>query len=109
MSIIKARYPDHWGEIALQIKDAAKWVCSECGKPCRKPGVEWLHFSFWLLMHHPEWFPLTAEGEEQKPQQFTLIVTHLDQDPQNIDPSNLKALCAPCHLKLDTSWSKTRK
>ncbi|ABW31120.1 hypothetical protein [Acaryochloris marina] len=106
MPMIRARYPDNWDEIALQVKDAADWCCTECGKPCRKPGVEWLHFSFWLMITHPEWFPITSEREEQKPQRFTLTVAHLDQDPQNNHPDNLKALCAPCHLKFDAPFRK---
>lgn len=104
MPMIKERYPDNWDEIALRVKDAANWCCTQCGKPCRKPGVEWLHFSFWLMITHPEWFPLTSEGEEQKPQRFTLTVAHLDQDSRNNNPGNLKALCAPCHLKFDAPF-----
>ena len=46
MPMIRARYPDNWDEIALQVKDVANWRCTQCGKPCRKPGVEWLHFAF---------------------------------------------------------------
>jgi hypothetical protein len=45
-----------------------------------------------------------------KPQRFTLTTAHLDHNPANCDSSNLKALCAPCHLILDGSdWNRTRK
>lgn len=104
MPIIKERYPDNWDDIATRVKDEAKWCCTECGKPCRKPGVKWLHFAFWLMITHPKWFPFTSEGEKQKPQRFTLTVAHLDQNPQNNAPDNLKALCAPCHLKFDAPF-----
>lgn len=102
--MIRARYSNNWNEIATQIMEAAKWTCTECGKPCRKPNVEWLHFAFWLLMTHPKWFPLTSESEEEKSQRFTLTVAHLDQNLQNNNPSNLKALCSPCYLRFDTRF-----
>ncbi|NJM68543.1 MAG: hypothetical protein HC851_24210 [Acaryochloris sp. RU_4_1] len=104
MPMIKARYPADWDEIALEVKNAAEWTCTQCGKPCRKPGVEWVHFAYWILITHPHWFPLTQEDGEEKIQRFTLTVAHLDQDPQNNHPSNLKALCAPCHLRFDNPF-----
>jgi hypothetical protein len=30
-----------------------------------------------------------------------VTVAHLDQDPSNNDPDNLKALCSVCHLEHD--------
>jgi hypothetical protein len=30
-----------------------------------------------------------------------LTVAHLDHDPANCAPDNLRALCAPCHLRYD--------
>ncbi|NJM67488.1 MAG: hypothetical protein HC851_18350 [Acaryochloris sp. RU_4_1] len=104
MPMIKARYPADWNAIALQVKNTANWCCTECGKPCRKPGVEWLHFAYWIMITHPQWFPLTEEDGEAKIQRFTLTVAHLDQNPQNNEPSNLKALCAPCHLRFDAPF-----
>jgi hypothetical protein len=38
-----------------------------------------------------------------KPQRFTLTVAHLAHRPANCHPSNLKALCAPCHCRYDLS------
>lgn len=32
---------------------------------------------------------------------IVLTVAHLDHDPRNCDPSNLKALCQRCHLRYD--------
>jgi len=31
-------YPVDWRLIATCIKEAADWVCQECGKQCRRPG-----------------------------------------------------------------------
>jgi hypothetical protein len=70
-------YPPAWEEIAKAVKDAAGWTCEECGKLCRRPG------------------------EQLDTHRRTLTVAHLDHDPGNCDRSNLRALCAPCHLRYD--------
>lgn len=77
MPMEKHRYPANWKEIATAVKDAAGWKCEECGKQCRKPG------------------------EPFDTHRRTLTVHHIDHVPENCDPSNLIALCAPCHLKAD--------
>lgn len=71
------KYPDNWKAIALAVKEAAGWKCQECGKQCRRPGEP-------FITHR-----------------LTLTVSHQDHDPMNNEPCNLKALCAPCHLRYD--------
>lgn len=40
----------------------------------------------------------------------TLTVAHMDHTPENVAKSNLKALCAPCHLRYDAKHhAETRK
>jgi len=70
-------YPDDWEAIAFATKEAADWRCQECGKQCRRPG------------------------ERFDTHQRTLTVAHIDSDPSNVSDDNLRALCAPCHLRLD--------
>lgn len=77
MPVDWSNYPPDWKQIALAVKEAADWVCQECGQQCRKPG------------------------EPFDTHRRTLTVAHLDHDPMNSDPRNLKALCAPCHLRYD--------
>jgi 5-methylcytosine-specific restriction endonuclease McrA len=58
-----------------------------------------------------DWQPETSDpvfdedsgewGYVEKPTRFTLTVAHLDHNPANCDRANLKALCAPCHLRYD--------
>lgn len=59
-----------------------------------------------IYEHHPEWYEDTysMKGHEivEKRQRFTLTVAHLDQDPQNNQPNNLRALCSTCHLQHDS-------
>lgn len=70
-------YPPDWEEIARRVKDTAGWRCEECGRQCRRPGV-----------------PLDTHRR-------TLTVAHLNHDPADCRPENLRALCAGCHLRYD--------
>jgi len=69
----RALYPADWEQIALREKERAQWMCEECGADCL--------------------YPLN--------QRTRLTVHHIDHNPQNCHPSNLIALCAPCHLRAD--------
>lgn len=77
MPMDRRRYPPNWEEIALAVKEEADWTCEECGKRCRRPG------------------------EPFDTHRRTLTVAHLDHTPENCERSNLRALCAPCHLRYD--------
>ena len=70
-------YPADWEDIAFNVKDSAGWRCEVCGKRCR------------------------ASGEPFDTHKRTLTVAHLDHNPANCAPGNLKAMCAPCHLAYD--------
>lgn len=70
-------YPANWPQIARRVKEAAGWVCQACGKQCRKPG------------------------EPFRSHVWTLTVAHVDGVPGHVDLNNLRALCAPCHIRLD--------
>ena len=80
------RYPKNWKEIAFEIKQKAGWRCEVCGKQCRRPG------------------------EPFDTHKRTLTVAHLNHTPEDVRPENLKAMCAPCHLKNDAQHhAETRK
>lgn len=92
MPMDRSRYPANWDEIALAVKAAAGWRCQHCGQVCRKSGETWPDFfdrTCWSLALTEKWG------------RYTLTVAHLDQDPGNNNPANLKALCSVCHLKHD--------
>lgn len=73
----RKRYPKNWQAIARQIKDEADWKCEFCHKQCRRPG------------------------ESFDTHKRTLTVAHLNHTPEDCRRENLKALCAPCHLRYD--------
>jgi 5-methylcytosine-specific restriction endonuclease McrA len=111
MPMDRSKYPSDWDTIARSIKNRAEWTCQECGRPCRKPGVSWPDFVEFIMEHHHQWYEDTSEehicddsgehGHVEKPQRFTLTVAHLNHTPMDCRQSNLKALCAPCHLAYD--------
>lgn len=77
-----ALYPPDWKEISLAIRERAGWVCE--GSPA-----------------YPD-----CRAENGKPHPVTgskvvLTVAHLDHNPPNCDPDNLRAWCQRCHLKYD--------
>lgn len=82
----RALYPSKWAEIAVALKNASGWRCQGCGVQCRRPGEP-------LVTHR-----------------LTLTVAHLDHNPGNCEPENLRALCAPCHLRYDAGHhAETRR
>lgn len=82
----KKLYPKNWDQIALMVKEKARWICQECGKQCRRPG------------------------EPFDTHKRTLTVAHMNHNPMDISTENLKALCAPCHLRYDAKHhAETRK
>ena len=107
----KRDYPPDWKTIAFNIKEKANWTCQECGRPCRKIGVQWSSFIIWLSKQSgsSRWIEETFDKVwesgiprlVERPQRFTLTVAHLDHTPMNCTEGNLKALCSSCHLRYD--------
>jgi len=94
MPMNRELYPENWKEIALVVKNESNWTCAQCGKICRKLG-ERLAASCKRIN---EW-----RAVANKPQSFTLTCAHYpDRDPANCARNNLIALCAPCHLIIDS-------
>lgn len=101
MPFEKSRYPDNWDEISLSIRNQANWICQACGYACRRPDEPWTQFC--------ERMGWNAFDPNHKRGQYVLTVAHLDQNPQNCDRANLKALCSICHLRYDARFRATQK
>lgn len=98
MPMDRSRYPANWDELSLAVREKAEWKCEHCGQRCRRPGEDWGHFFLNVIN-------LDLCGvDEVRHTQFVLTTAHLDQNPGNNDPANLKALCAPCHLRHDAPF-----
>lgn len=78
----KSRYPVNWENLSWAVRMRAGWRCE--GSPaypdCRAT--------------HGESHPVTGS-------KVILTVAHLDHDPGNNEPDNLRALCQRCHLTHD--------
>ena len=86
MPMDKKRYPGNWKQIATGIKEKADWKCQVCGKQCRRPN------------------------EKFDTHKRTLTVAHLNHVPEDCREENLKAMCAPCHLRYDAKHhAETRR
>jgi len=117
MPMDRKRYPKNWDAIALTVKLAANWTCQECGRPCFKPGEGFVTFEERLLdcSDWEVWHTQLSDEESDEEHgivwvpklgRFVLTVAHLDQNPGNNDPGNLKALCSVCHLRHDAPFRK---
>lgn len=73
-------YPANWAEISANIRERAH-------NRCEWPGCELENGA-------------TVQGK-RRPYRVVLTVAHLDHNPANCDPSNLRAWCQPHHLRYD--------
>jgi hypothetical protein len=101
MPMIRSLYPKEWDSIASRIKNEASWRCQNCGKECRRSRETVSDFigrvgdpSGEILAH---------------PQRFTLTVAHLNHTPADCSDANLRAWCAPCHLRYDGAHRKAKR
>jgi hypothetical protein len=71
-----------------------------------------------ITEHFPQWeddLAVTIEDPEMgaidvlKLGRFTLTVAHLNHRPEDCRPENLRALCAPCHCRMDAKAIRTKK
>lgn len=110
----KARYPKDWSTISSQIRARADNKCEECGVPNyelggRAPDGTW-HKALPLgeKLLKLEW-PAPGDhawcsGYDLDPLRIVkivLTVAHLDHQPENCAPENLKCWCQRCHNRYD--------
>lgn len=111
----RSLYPKDWDAIARAIKDAADWKCQQCGRPCRRPGESLHDLEVRIAKDHAETWAadLYEEVDDDefglvvvtRDRRFVLTVAHLNHRPEDCRPENLKALCAPCHCRMDIAPS----
>lgn len=77
MPMDRGRYPANWNQIAQAVKEEADWKCEACGVQCYRPDEK--------VIDHGR----------------ILTVAHLNHTPEDCSRSNLRALCARCHLRYD--------
>lgn len=81
----RALYPQDWSGISRRVREKAGWRCE--GSPA-----------------YPECRAANAEPHPVTGSRVVLTVGHLDHDPSNSDPANLRAWCNRCHLTYDAKF-----
>jgi hypothetical protein len=108
-------YPKDWKAIRTGILERAGHCCENCGVSNGQLGYRaidgkffpWSYIEYELENNGRDLFDdvlsncFDKKGNPTKAIKIVLTVAHLDHDPKNNDPSNLKALCQRCHLLLD--------
>ena len=113
----KARYPKDWPAISRAIRDRAGNRCEDCGIEnyalgARRKDGHWMKAqptgTDGLRVTWPkpgEWAwcgdGVTEGTARLKVARIVLTVAHLDHQPENCDPSNLRAWCQRCHNRYD--------
>ena len=83
----RKRYPENWREIRGLILERAQNKCE---------GT-------------PDYPDCQAENYQPHPvtgSKVVLTIAHMDQQPENNNPENLRGLCQRCHLNFDRKWRK---
>lgn len=94
----KKLYPKNWKKIRQKILERANNKCEFCGLQNHTWGYRDKKGEF-----------VISEGMQQEADeldgehlfQIVLTIAHLDHNPENNNPENLKALCQKCHLNYD--------
>lgn len=90
---LRQLYPADWPERSLYVRsDRARWRCEACGIP-EGTRLDILEVLWPDQLDLLPYAPRARAGERR----VVLSVAHLDHDPSNNDPNNLRALCQRCH------------
>ena len=96
----KKLYPANWNEIREAILKRANNRCEFCGVENHIKGFRTKSGQF-LRTDNNELNARIAECLHHKIFKIVLTIAHLDHNPKNNSPENLRALCQKCHLNYD--------
>jgi hypothetical protein len=99
----KLLYPANWKEISKSIRERAGDRCEFCGVSnyavgYRNSANEFIEIE---CSFAGDMEALDAISEGYKIIKIILTVAHLDHNPSNCDPANLRCLCQKCHNTYD--------
>lgn len=116
----KARYPKDWPAISRRVREQADHRCEQCGVKNyelggRLPDGSWLPaFPLgekllgleWPKPGTQAWCGDGARSERLRIVRIILTVAHLDHQPENCAPDNLRAWCQRCHNTYDMAMRR---
>ena len=103
-------YPIDWPEISRQVRfERAGGRCQSCGRPHGEtvrclPDGRWYDAAMRTWRNgrgRPARWPDLEEATRMRHTRVVLAAAHLDHNPANNRPHNLKSLCQRCHLIQD--------
>lgn len=107
---LRGFYPIDWKQLSAVIRfERAKGRCETCGRPHGRQ-IQHLGDGRWWDEERNAWRdgrgrPLPrfkpSDGLAVRHTKVVLATAHLDHDPTNNPPRNLKALCQRCHMLHD--------
>ena len=115
-------YPIDWPQISASIRfGRAQGRCERCGRPHGRIVIHLGDGRWWdddaktwrngkgkALARLPARAP-SPEGEAIRTTKVILAAAHLDHDPGNNRPRNLKAFCQRCHMLHDRDEHQRRR
>ncbi len=115
-------YPIDWPQISASIRfGRAKGRCEQCGRPHGRlvfhlgdgrwwdeESNTWRNGQGRALSAMPTHVPSLADAATRTTKVF-LAAAHLDHDPGNNRPRNLKAFCQRCHMLHDRKEHQRRR
>jgi hypothetical protein len=122
MPIKKELYPPNWPEISASIRQRAGNKCESCGVANHAVGAR-DRFGEWrdeMSIHQMNSGDGFNQFGEEFPEMIRIVLTvaHLNQNPADNRPENLKCLCQRCHLnhdrpfnmpKIRETWARKRR
>ena len=122
MPIKKELYPANWPEISASIRQRAGNKCESCGVENHAVGARDRFGEWW---NEDDIHSLQSDcGYDlfgyEFPEMIRIVLTvaHLNQNPADNRPENLKCLCQRCHLnhdrpfnmpKIRETWARKRR
>ncbi len=110
-------YPVNWPQISREVRFArADGRCEQCGRP-HKQEIRQIPDGRWFDSEKDSWrddcggpapWPDMVEYATANAKRVMLAAAHLDHNPGNSDPQNLRALCQRCHLRHDRAEHRRR-
>jgi hypothetical protein len=111
-------YPIDWPQISRHVRfERAGGTCQGCGRP-HGETIRCLPDGRWYDAARQTWrnsrgrparCPDIEEGTRLRQTRVVLAAAHLDHDPGNNRPRNLKSLCQRCHLIHDRPHHQARR
>jgi hypothetical protein len=112
-------YPIDWPQLSAMIRfERAKGSCEECGRPHGRE-IQHLGDGRWWDEEGQTWrngrgrplphLALVVGAVAVRKTRVVLATAHLDHDPTNNRPRNLRALCQRCHMIHDRAEHRRQR